>query len=394
MNRPTLTLSPLGLQTHAGWTTLAWQLQRPGAAPFVLTHALPQSHADWLAAPDRGDHALVVALMVAMRQGWDVAVEGVVSPTLLANLEQLQRIWHRWCPQRYARVNLTARTEAEAVPVPGPRPALFAFSGGVDASFTLFRHLRGSVGRNNRQPGVALFVHGMDIPLPEQATFDRARERALRVLQGTDVPLLCMRTNARDLGMDWEHSYGLQLGGCFLALQTRFSQAVKASGEPYEALVFPWGSTPMTDPLLSTAAMQMEHDGCESDRTEKVDWLARETGITTDLRVCWAGGDLSRNCGECEKCVRTMLNFWAMGHPVPPAFPTQLTPQRVRTVWVTNQVQLTEMRTLLRHALQHHRPQTPILRALQRQVWRARLRLLKGQVWQGLQSQWRQSKGG
>lgn len=386
MSKPTLTLSPLGLQVHDGWSTLSWQLRRPGAEPFTLTHAVPQPYAHWLVAPDRGDHALAVALLVGMRQGWDIAVEGVVSPTLLANLEQLQRIWHRWCPEQYARVGLSSSAEAEVVSVADPRPALFAFSGGVDASFTLFRHLRGTVGRNNRQPGVALFVHGMDIPLERQAFFDRAQERALRVLTDTGVPLLCMRTNARDLGMDWEHSYGLQLGGCFLALQSRFSHAVKASGEPYEALVFPWGSTPMTDPLLSTATMHMEHDGCEFDRTEKVDWLAQQTRITTDLRVCWAGADLSRNCGECEKCVRTMLNFWAMGHKVPPAFPTELTPQRVKTVWVSNDVQLTEIKTLLTHARKHHAPGGAIMQALERLVLRSKLRQAKRRVWHGIKN--------
>lgn len=119
--------------------------------------------------------------------------------------------------------------------------------------------------------------------------------------------------------------------------------------------------------------MQREHDGCAYDRTEKVQWLIRNTHIADELRVCWAGPHLDRNCGECEKCVRTMLNFWAIGHQVPAAFPTQLTPKLVRAVKTSNEAQLRELMSLFRHSQEHRSARDPIARSLRAVLRQARL---------------------
>jgi hypothetical protein len=39
--------------------------------------------------------------------------------------------------------------------------------------------------------------------------------------------------------------------------------------------------------------------------------IAQVPALRDRLRVCWEGADKSRNCGECEKCRRTYLNFLA-----------------------------------------------------------------------------------
>lgn len=381
-SRKTLTLVQQDVRSQDGWQSLAWKLASPDLPDCVLTHSVMDAHAHLLSPPDRADHALVAALLWAMKNRHDIVAEGKVSPRLLDGLETLQAIWCRWRPNTYHRVNISVQEECEIETTAGQRPALFAFSGGIDASFSLFRHLNGAAGRNTYKPGAALFVHGMDIPLNRQDFFQKAAERSERILAGTNVPLICMRTNSRILDMDWEHSYGLQLAACFLSLQREFAYGVKGSGEPYEISVIPWGSTPLTDPLTSTSAMQMVHDGAESDRTEKVDWLARNTGIVADLRVCWAGRDLSTNCGECEKCVRTMLNFWAIRHDIPTAFPTTLTARRVRSIKISNEVQLCELQTLLKHATDNHQASDEILRALKSTVLRTKFTFAKRRLFQ------------
>jgi hypothetical protein len=220
----------------------------------------------------------------------------------------------------------------------------------------------------------------MDIPLDQPEVFAGALARGARMLEGTGVPILPMRTTARQLGMSWEQSYGLQLIGCFLTMQGSFRSAVKASGEPWEGLVMPWGSTPLTDPLCSTAVMEIVHDGCEASRTEKVDWLVRHTKVSGDLRVCWEGPTLDRNCGKCEKCVRTMLNFWCLGHPVPAAFPAPPSPEQVATIPVRNRIQLAELESILRLAEGRHGEDDPILLALRRRVAQEQARLRRAEI--------------
>ncbi|MBF0586893.1 hypothetical protein INT08_06165 [Prosthecochloris sp. N3] len=321
-----------------------------------------------LTEPQRGDHALVVALLYGMRHGWDIRVEGDVSPRLLEGLEALQAIWWRWAPDLYTQVSITAAREIEA-PAAAPKSGLFAFSGGVDGTYTFFKHFHGAAGRATCRPAAALLVHGMDIPLNQSLVFDSALARGSRMLEETNIPLLPIRTNSRDLGMNWEHSYGLQLAGCFLVFQGSFDMAFKASGEPYEDLVMPWGSTPLTDQLASTERMKMVHDGCEASRSEKVDWLVKHTTVCDYLRVCWEGPTLDRNCGGCEKCIRTMLNFWQNGHTVSAAFPTRLTPDLVsRGLQPRNSTQLKELQSILRLAKDRKTPSDPILRALEQVV--------------------------
>lgn len=364
MNNNIATLSPAGISSNNGWTRLKWQLKWEVSDSFILDHAVQDEDASLLADPRRGDHALVAALLWAMRKGIDINVDGSVSPKLLVGLEILQEIWHRWKPERYSKISIQAKEESAPEYVECERSALFAFSGGVDASFTLLRHLKQKAGRKNRKPGAALIVQGMDISIERDDFYNAAMERAQLILNGTGVPLLGMKTNSRELGQDWEDSFGLQLIACFLALQKNFSYAIKGSEEPYDALLLPWGSTPMTDYLCSTECLQIEHDGAAYDRTEKVEWLSKNTAICDYLRVCWAGPDLGKNCGVCEKCIRTMLNFWATQQDVPNAFPTKLTAARIKTLKLKNEIQLREIKGLYRHACLNYSEQNENMTAI------------------------------
>lgn len=368
MNDKTIRLASGGASAEAGWSRLTWRVAGLDPEDFILSHAVPEPDSNFLSDPQRGDHALCAVLLKAMEQRRDIVIEGKVSPKLLDGVETLQAIWHRWRPKRYYPIRVRADEESEATPILGERSAVFAFSGGVDASFSLFRHLQGHAGRNNRRPGTALLVHGMDIPLHRDDFYDNAAARAERMLDGTGVPLLRMRTNSRQLRQDWEDSFGLQFTACFLLLQATHAHAVRGSGEPYESFVLPWGSTPLTDPLGSTASMAVIHDGCDADRTEKVSWLATNTQAVDHLRVCWEGPNRDRNCGECEKCVRTMLDFWAMQLPIPAAFPTQLTPERVASIRIRNRIQQRCLIRLLQLAEERHPKGDPILKALTRRL--------------------------
>ena len=343
------TLSPAGISSLDGWTYLKWELKW-GNESFLLSHAVQDDDTSLLTDPRRGDHALVAVLLWAMKNKLDVAVEGKVSPRLLDGLETLQEIWHRWKPSRYSKVSIKAQEESAPECVEGDRPAIFAFSGGVDASFSVFRHLKQKAGRNNRKPGAALIVQGMDIPIDRDDFFQSAMERARLILAGTHIPLIGMKTNSRALSQDWVDSFGLQLIACYLVLQNHFAFAVHGSGEPYDTLVIPWGSTPLTDPLLSSESINIDTYGCEFDRTEKVKWLSENTAVCNHLRVCWAGPNLGQNCCECEKCIRTMLNFWATKHKIPNAFPKELTTERIKTLKPKNEIQLREIKSLYRHA--------------------------------------------
>jgi hypothetical protein len=70
-----------------------------------------------------------------------------------------------------------------------------------------------------------------------------------------------------------------------------------------------WGSTPELDPHWSSGAVEVVTDGTELFRLEKVLAIADWPLVHRHLKVCYAGRGKELNCGRCEKCVRTQLQF-------------------------------------------------------------------------------------
>jgi hypothetical protein len=137
---------------------------------------------------------------------------------------------------------------------------------------------------------------------------------------------------------NYEHAHGYALFG---------------SGAPYSSLVYPWGSTPITDHLLGNAAMQFVLDGSALSRTEKCALLARYPQVIAALQVCWEGRDRAHNCGRCEKCVRTKMNLLAVGVADAPCFSEPLHIRDVSDLQPRNDVQLGELKSILAYAERH-----------------------------------------
>ena len=62
-----------------------------------------------------------------------------------------------------------------------------------------------------------------------------------------------------------------------------------------------------------------------------------------NLRVCWEGPQRDRNCGVCEKCIRTKLEFLANGLELPSALSTpptagEITTWNIRKEWHMRQI--------------------------------------------------------
>lgn len=96
------------------------------------------------------------------------------------------------------------------------------------------------------------------------------------------------------------------------------------------------GSTPVADHLMSGDLIQLVHDGAGYSRTEKVARLADCPLAVERLKVCCSGRDPSTNCGRCEKCLRTMLNFLAAGRDVPSSLRGKPTVWRILRMRVEN----------------------------------------------------------
>jgi hypothetical protein len=291
-------------------------------------------------------------IFFAMRVRQDLRVHGPISLDALLNLNEFQEAWVLWKPEIYHKIKILPDNIIENVPAEDRKEAIAAFSGGVDSIFTILRHNRKRLGNASYPLNKAvLMVHGFDVRLDAPQQLEALMTRTKPLLDQLKLELLIIRTNLREVGLqDWEDSFMSQLACCLHNYSHDFRFAIVGSSEPYNTLALPWGSNPATDYLLSGNGMRLVHDGAGYSRTEKVAQIAADKTAMEAVKVCWEGQDASKNCGQCEKCIRTQLNFLAVGVSRPPCFQRPLDPHLITTMNFRNIAQFNEMASVYSYA--------------------------------------------
>lgn len=334
MTRATLIVEPR--QVTDGTLTLAASLDDPAGRRHRLWWRVP---VEWSDAVTLWADPFVVGLLFPMMQ-WnrDVWVEGRVSPSLLANLESFMGLWHAWFPRRYRPVRIDAAEEVEA-PRPGtPGQAVVPFSCGVDSCFTAYCHRQRLLGRRTRNIAGAVVMHGFDIWLDQdnaEAMYAGVLADAREMLDSLGVPCIPMTSNFHELPTHWSDSHGTHLISGLHLLGGRFDTALIPDSLPFARMVIPWGSHPVSDPLLGSRHFHVRDDGGESSRVEKVAAIAQWPQAMRHLRVCFKNPGRHTNCCRCEKCVRTILAFRVAGVERPPALPHDVTDRQIRRMRLT-----------------------------------------------------------
>lgn len=277
------------------------------------------------------DAFLIATLFPAMEHAEQLHLHGVASPSLLDGLDEVQTAWHRWSPERYRPVDIRCDRLIEPTPS-GRGRAVQAFSGGLDSTFTAWQLVRGRPRAEGTVLGAGLMVHGFDIPLSDEVSFARATHSARNMLSSLGIPLITMATNFRADGGSWEDRHGTALAAALHLLRDSFDLAVVASSHTYEHLRFPWGSNPVTDPLLGSKGFPLLHHGCGHSRADKAAAVAGWDEGMRLLRVCWQGTLKDRNCGRCQRCVGTAICFAAQGLSIPSAIPIADLGAAIRTL--------------------------------------------------------------
>lgn len=314
-----------------GWAGAGIVIEHPWEPRQTLWYRaqLPQG---WRFS-DSSDAFVLVPLFTAMRAGGTLRVEGEVSPSLLANLEEFQAVMTCWHPGRFRQVEIVPEREVEQPP--GAEGALFAFSGGLDSCFTAYRHATSQAGRQTQTLRAGVMVHGFDIPIEKEQGFRAAADKAEAMLATLDLPLIRMSTNVQRVEHAWDDIAGPAVASPLHLLQPNGSLGLIAGSEPYQFIqTWRWGSHPVSDPLLSSDAFPIVHDGGGFTRPKKIELLTEWPAAMRHLRVCWAGRNYGENCGRCEKCIRTILMFRVSGAGLPKCFPADVTDRQIRRLTI------------------------------------------------------------
>ena len=103
--------------------------------------------------------------------------------------------------------------------------------------------------------------------------------------------------------------HGLALAATLQLYSAEFGVGLIGSSAPYFRIHLPWGSNPVTDPLMSSGTMRICHDGAALSRIAK----ARVVALEPELWGCCGCAGRANGChataARCEKCVRT---YWAL----------------------------------------------------------------------------------
>jgi hypothetical protein len=338
----------------SGYTRVAAVVTHGWLRRERLWFDVPQSHAG--AVNRSGDGWLMALLPLAFERGETLQVQAPVDPVLLQNAEKIQRIWSEWFPPRKP-VRVNVERLAEPSPANGGKTGLF-FSGGVDSFFSLLHFDK--VAGDGRKIDDLICVWGFDIPLRNREAFEGKLKTLSQISSQFGKSLIPVVTNLRQTRLrklDWgTRLHGPALGAMGLLLGARFKDILISSTVAPSNMI-PWGSHPMTDPLMSSGRTQFVHYGASFDRFAKIELVAESEVALKHLHVCFEGRS-DRNCGVCGKCYRTLLAFELLGvRKRAVSFPQDnFTLERLKSMRVEDSLTLGRYKELRKAALERSRP--------------------------------------
>jgi hypothetical protein len=266
--------------------------------------------------------AFVLAAATAAARAGErrIQVEGAICPVFADGLRSGLVLLDAWYGGARAKLEIepTAGFQASRR---NTGPAAIFLSGGVDSLYVLRRNRLDLPRAHPRSLRVALhlrafsFVEGAEYEASRNI-FDRARRSVTRIAEAEGLSLLFVESNLRRL--DPEHSlFRYESQSAHLAAAAHLFPGLLSSATISPSFdvseMVPWGTHPLLDPLYSSAGMSIRHDGDAFRRLERVAELARWDVALEWMQVCGRTpiDPALLNCGECEKCLRTMCELLA-----------------------------------------------------------------------------------
>ena len=290
---------------------------------------------------------LVGSFVPAMRHGEKrIAIDEPIDPRLCDGLATAMAWLCHWYGPPRKPVHIEAQREADSTTLRPMRVTGSFLSGGVDSLATLRANRLNFPLAHTGAIRDGLIVHGFDIGGTAKAGVEEdCFEQALTTLQpiamDAEASLIPVYTNIRYLDDDvrfWMYEFhGAALASVAHALANRFAMVLIASGFDISNMS-PSGSHPLIDPNCSSTELQIGHDGVRFSRLDKIRLIADWEIALQNLRVCTENRPCMLNCGECEKCIRTMTELQVVGRLAD----TQVFPERVVSKEMLDSITITD----------------------------------------------------
>jgi len=247
----------------------------------------------------------------------NLAIKGTVSPMLAYHLDEFQHLLRFRDPKSLHRVDIKYDQIKPMEKI--PEGVGTAFSGGVDSSFTLWKHLPQNQINPDYRISHALFIHRFDIFIRDLDRYETLFSIYQEALKEINVELIPLETNIVAIivpRMMHLNLYTPILGACAHILGNLYKAFFIPSSYDYHQIEGKiYSSDLLSDSFLSTDSMEIIHHGSTFRRAEKIGEISDWKLFQKVIRVCSDRGYFKgrRNCSRCEKCVRTMIPIYALG---------------------------------------------------------------------------------
>lgn len=285
--------------------------------PFDLFFETQIAHAQDLTC---NPHAFLLAcLMPAFCHGEKrIMIDAPIAPEMLEGAKTAMGwIRHWWYDSSKPVMRIEAGTgTGDGVAKKESRTGMF-FSGGVDSLATL-RANRSAFSEDHPwfiKDG--LIVFGLETD--QEDSFQHVLSAISGPSGDAGLNLIPVYTNARYLDSDWmfweRKSHDAIFASIAYAFTNRFSDIVFASTYDIPS-VQPAGTHPLLDLAYSSSQLIIHHDSVSLSRLDKIKLIADWEEAFQSIRTCnqsklYEHGRM--NCGQCIKCIRTMLELEALG---------------------------------------------------------------------------------
>lgn len=263
------------------------------------------------------DAILAAILPTAMRNGWDIFVDGTLSTQLFYNVSN-------YFMSLYSSVIAGLRPvaiHAERI-APSARTASGVFTGfsaGIDSFCTILEHSGGNVPEGYAVTHL-LFNNVGSHGEGGQSIFHKRLARILPVASDLRLPLIAVDSNMDaflDVGFQQSHTLrnaavALLFGkGCGKYLYSSACHYRAAHGGRSYDISY---ADALGVALLSSEATQCISAGGQHTRFEKTDIVSRHPVTFASLDVCVQPEVTNKtNCSRCWKCLRTSLTLSVLG---------------------------------------------------------------------------------
>lgn len=237
-------------------------------------------------------------LLQALQQGARIECEAPLDPRWRAGTAKLLAVYKEWWGFDEPDP-IVAEIRKSDAPLPVNRKAAACFSRGVDAFYSLF----------SSQPEL-LLTHLSYSERNRRPHSPHLMEDVRTIGQRLDRQVVFFRSNLMDHplhGMpSFLYTHGAALAALGLFLAPEIHSLTIPSSYTHENS-HAWGSSWFTDPHFSTERVEIVHGEATRTRDEKIERIVNEPLAREYLSVCNRKLTEGRNCGRCQKCVRTRL---------------------------------------------------------------------------------------